>query len=263
MYVDSHAHLDSPRLRRQRAEVLKRAREAGVSQILQIVCVGSEEWDLEAAVEAAESEPEIWIAAGVHPHDADAMNSLLEGELLRWARHPRVVGWGEIGLDFYYDNSPRQVQEQVFSRQLDLAREMGKPVIIHSRDAGEETCRILEERFARAGDHPGGVMHCFTYGPEIARRCLEMDFYLSFGGIVTFPRSEELRKIARLAPEDRFLIETDAPYLAPVPHRGQTNEPAWVVKVAQELARIRGVSPAVIAEQSTRNFERLFGLGYS
>ncbi len=261
MFVDSHAHLDFPALRSQQAAVLERARAAGVSQILNIVCAGAENADLASAVSAAEAHDGIWIAAGVHPHDASSMTPQVEAELVAWARHPKVIGWGEIGLDYYYDNSPRDVQERVFVRQLELALKLGKPVIIHSRDAAEATCRLIEEHFCRVPPHPAGVMHCFTYDQNVARRCLDMGFYLSFGGIVTFPRSQELREIAQMVPEDRFLIETDSPYLAPVPFRGKTNEPAWVVHVAEKLAQVRGVTPRQIGQQSARNFARLFQLG--
>ncbi len=257
MYVDSHLHLDFPAIREQLEAVLERASAAGVTRLLNIVCAGSKEGRPAEAVAAAESDPRIQVAMGVHPHDASAATPQLERELRRWAEHPRVVGWGEIGLDFHYDNSPRRVQRDVFVRQLAAARELGQPVIIHSRDAAEETCRLLEEHFAH-GRHPGGVMHCFTYDWAVAERCLGFGFHLGFGGIVTFPRSEELREVARRVPDDRFLIETDSPYLAPVPHRGKTNEPAFVVEVARKLAQVRDTAVEEIARQSTRNFERLF-----
>ncbi len=257
--IDSHAHLDFPAPQELRA-VLERARGVGVSEILQIVCLGQEGDPLEAALRRADEEPGLWVAAGVHPHDAGALTPELERQIEASAPHPRFVACGEIGLDFFYENAPRDVQQEAFARQLLLARRLAKPVIIHSREAARETCRLLEEDYT-SGPNRGGVMHCFTYDWPVAEHCLEMGFHLGFGGIVTFPKAEPLREVARRVPEDRFLIETDSPYLAPVPHRGKTNEPAFVVKVAEKLAEVRGTTLETIAQQSTRNFQRLFGSG--
>ncbi len=256
--VDSHAHLDSPQLRERLPEILRQARLAGVEAILSVACVRREEESLDGVLALAGGDrPRILVAAGVHPHDAAVYNQELEDRIARAMRHPEALAWGEIGLDFYYDNSPRDTQEDAFRRQLRAARRLGKPVIIHSRDAAEETCRAIEEEFADGA--PGGVMHCFTYDLATARRCLDFGFYLSFGGILTFPRSEQIREVARMTPADRFLLETDSPYLAPAPHRGKPNQPAWVAQVAEKMAEIRQTEPGQIGLQSVENFERLFG----
>lgn len=192
----------------------------------------------------------------MHPHDARFFTDELGQDILKLVAHPKVLGWGEIGLDFHYGHSPREQQNKAFRCQLRLACMARKPVIIHSREAEEETCQILEEEFSNG---PGGVLHCFTHSLKTAERCLPFGFYISFGGVLTFQRSGELRETARQIPSDRLLIETDSPYLAPVPFRGKRNEPAFVVKVAEQLAEIRGTTSDVIGEVTATNFERLFG----
>lgn len=256
-YVDSHAHLDFPEILLDLDQVLGSALDADVSTILSVACVRREEQTLDGVLAIADQHPQVCAAAGVHPHDASVFDERVEARIVSAMSHPKVVAWGEIGLDFHYDNSPRRVQADVFRRQLRAARDLGKPVIIHSRSAAEETCGILEEEFADSG--LGGVMHCFSYDQKVADRCLEFGFHLSFGGILTFPKAEELRQIAKATPSDRYLIETDSPYLAPVPFRGKSNRPAWVARVAEKLAEVRGVPEAVVGSQSTANFKRLFG----
>lgn len=258
-FIDSHAHLDFPDIQRDLETVLRSAADAEVTTILSVACVRTESHSLDGVVAIAERYPQVCAAAGVHPHDASLYDSVLEERITSVMAHPKVVAWGEIGLDYYYDNSPRQVQEEAFRRQLRAAREVGKPVIIHSRSASEDTCRILEEEFTESG--LGGVMHCFSYDQEVADRCLEFGFHLSFGGILTFPKAEEVRRIAKATPADRYLIETDSPYLAPVPFRGKTNQPAWVARVAEKLAEVREATPARVGAESSANFKRLFGFG--
>jgi TatD DNase family protein len=194
-------------------------------------------------------------SAGIHPHEARLATDEVYDELQGLARDGRIVALGELGLDYHYDYSPRDVQREVFRRQLRLAREAGLPVIIHTREADEETCAILEEE--RAGE-TGGVIHCFTGGHELARRALALGFYLSFSGIVAFPRAEVIQEVARTTPEDRLLVETDSPFLAPPPHRGKRNEPAFVVDVARHVAALRGVPVEAVGHAATANFHRLF-----
>ena len=258
MLVDSHAHLNSPELSDELDEVLDRAGKAGVTHLLTIGCVSP---DLEAITQGlnlVQEHANIFAALGVHPHDAQGYTAEIGGKILQTMSHPKVIGWGEIGLDYYYQNSDAESQITCFRSQLELALQAQKPVIIHSRAAAEPTCSILEEYVQ---DGLRGVLHCFTYDQTTADRCLDFGFYLSFGGIVTFPRAEELQSIARQTPPDRYLLETDSPYLAPVPFRGKTNQPAYVVKVAEKLAELRNVDLETIARESTKNFERLFGLG--
>ncbi len=258
MLVDSHAHLDSPELLDELDEVLDRAGRAGVTHLLTIGCVTP---DLEAITRGlclAEEHAQVFAALGVHPHDAGGYSVEIGREILQSMSHPKVIGWGEIGLDYYYKNSDVESQITCFRNQLELALQAEKPVIIHSRAAAEPTCSILEE-YVQKGLR--GVLHCFTYDQRTADRILNFGFYLSFGGIVTFSRAQELQSIARQTPSDRYLVETDSPYLAPVPFRGKTNQPAYVVNVAEKLAQLRNVDLETIARESTQNFERLFGLG--
>jgi len=208
--------------------------------------------DLEAAVRLARQHDFIYATVGVHPHDAAKATPETFAALGALARESKVLAIGEIGLDYHYDFSPRVVQHEVFVEQLKLAATAGKPVVIHTREAWEDTLALLREHASGAG-----IIHCFSGGPEEARQALDLGFYLSFGGVVTFPKAEALRDAARIAPEDRLLVETDAPYLAPVPKRGKRNEPAFMVETARRLGEVRGVAPERIAEITTANFERL------
>jgi TatD DNase family protein len=255
MYVDSHAHLDFEQYRADLDDVLERAAKAGVTEILTVGCVGAEPGVIERVAELIRDRDNLYAAFGAHPHDARHFTAELEQTLADLMRDPRVVGWGEIGLDFHYDHSPRDQQLGAFRRQLRRAFELGKPVIIHSREADRETCRILSEEPLLPAP---GALHCFTSDRTTAERCLALGFYISFGGILSFKTAGTLRAIARDIPEDRLLIETDSPYLAPEPYRGRRNEPAYVVRVAEVLAEIRGTTAQVIAQQTSRNFRRLF-----
>ena len=211
------------------------------------------------AVAVAEKYEGVHAAVGVHPHDAKLYDEAAERLLLEFVRSKRVVALGEIGLDYHYDNSPREVQHGVFGRQLRLARQEGLPVIIHSRDADDDTLEILRAEYA--GTERGGVMHCFGGGPELAEGALGLGFYISFAGNVTFKKADALREVARTVPLERLLVETDCPYLAPVPHRGRRNEPAYVVETARFLADLRGVSHEELGRATSENFSRLFGVG--
>jgi TatD DNase family protein len=257
MFVDSHAHLDSPDFQSDIEAVLHRASQAQVSEIVTIGCFNQPLEDSTAFLRLLNEHDAVYGCAGVHPHDARFYEPELEKDLVKLMEHPKMLGWGEIGLDFHYDNSPRSQQVEAFRQQLRRARGLGKPVVIHSREAEDQTCRILEEEFSQG---PGGVLHCFSASFETAERCLALGFYISFGGILTFRRADELREIALKIPLDRLLIETDSPYLAPVPFRGKRNEPAFVVKVAERLAEIRGQTIKEIGELTTANFRRLFSL---
>jgi TatD DNase family protein len=236
-----------------RAAVVARAREAGVAHMLIVGGVDAEAGHRRAlAVAGALGVP---ASAGVHPHEAKLATEEIYAELATWARDRKIVAIGEIGLDFHYDHSPRDVQREVFRRQIRLAREVGLPVIIHTREADAETATILEDE--RAGE-AGGVIHCFTGGPELAERALAIGFFISFSGIVSFPRSEGIQKIAATMPLDRLLIETDSPFLAPIPHRGKRNEPAFVVDVARKVAALRGIAAEEVGAAALANFNRLF-----
>jgi TatD DNase family protein len=236
MFIDSHCHLDDPQFDADREAAIDRALAAGVDRMM---VVGAD-------TTLADRYGFIYAAAGVHPHDASGADFKRIEQLLR---HPKVLALGEIGLDYHYDFSPREVQREVFETQLRMAEAAGKPVVIHTREAWDDTFRIL--------GRGNGILHCFTGGPEEARQALDLGWHLSFGGIVTFPNAHANREAAALVPDDRLLIETDAPYLAPVPRRGKRNEPAFLPETARELARIRGCDVSHIAAVTTRNFERL------
>ena len=251
--VDSHCHIDMPQFDADRAEAVARARAAGVTTMLIVGGVDEEQGHRRALRVAGELG--LPASAGIHPHEARLATEDTYDELRILAQEGRIVALGELGLDFHYDHSPRDVQREVFRRQLRLARDVGLPVIIHTREADEETCTTLEEE--RAGE-TGGVIHCFTGGHELARRALALGFYVSFSGIVAFPRAEVIQEVARTVPEDRLLVETDSPFLAPPPHRGKRNEPAFVVDVARFVARLRGVPEEAVGAAAAANFSRLF-----
>jgi TatD DNase family protein len=254
MLIDSHCHLDFEVLANDRAGVLARAAEAGVSGMVTI----STFVDKFAGIAAiAEAHDNIWCSVGTHPHNADQELHIQTADLVRLAAHPKCVAIGEAGLDYFYDNAPREAQAEGFRRHIAAARETGLPLVIHTRAADEDTIAILEGETEK-GAFPF-VLHCFSAGAELARRGLALGGYVSFSGILTFKNAEEIREVAAFVPADRILVETDAPYLAPVPHRGQSNEPAFVRHTAERLAEVRGVPFETIAEQTTRNFARLFG----
>lgn len=251
-FVDSHCHLDNEQFAADFEGVLARAADAGVTRVLSIG-TGDGPPELDRAVGLAAKYSQVWATVGVHPHDASKADSRTFDDLRALMREPKVLAMGEIGLDFHYKFSPPEVQQDVFREQLKIAREAGKPVIIHTREAWPETMETLRAEW------PGlpGIIHCFTGDAGQAREAVEMGFCLGFGGVVTFPKSESLREAARATPEDRILLETDAPYLAPVPHRGKRNEPAFTVHVARKLAEVRGVDAEEIGRVTTANFERL------
>ena len=259
MFVDSHAHIDGEEFDADRDEVVARAREAGVRAILNVGTGDPHGGELERGVEVAEKYAGVYAAVGVHPHDARLYDDEAERRLLGILKGGgRVVALGEIGLDFHYDNSPREVQREVFARQLRLAKELGLPVIIHSREADDETVEILRREYADTAR--GGVMHCFGGGLLMAEAVLELGFYVSFAGNVTFKKAENLRAAALMVPAGRLLVETDCPFMAPVPLRGRRNEPAFVVETARFVAALRGVEPEELGRATSENFSRLFGV---
>jgi TatD DNase family protein len=257
MLVDSHCHIDGEQFDADRDEVVQRARDAGVVAMLNIGTGDPHSDDFRRAVAVAEKYENVYASVGVHPHDAKLYDHAAEEHLRELASSQKVIGWGEIGLDFYYDHSPRDVQERVFRRQICVARELGLPVIIHSRDADDETVRVLSEESGRG---LRGIMHCFGGTPDMALQLLEIGFMISFAGNVTFKKAENLRESARVVPMDRLLVETDCPFLTPVPFRGKRNEPAYVAHTAAFLAELHGLEPEIIAEHTTRNFLRFFDL---
>lgn len=261
MFIDSHAHLDVPNYDADRAEVIDRARAAGVEMMLEIAGSDVGKGSLAPGLRLAEEHDFIYAAVGLHPHEASLYDAQMEQILLDCSRHPKVIGWGEIGLDYHYDHSPRDVQRQVFERQLELAAERRLPAIIHTREAEEDTITILRTIWAENhGADIGGIIHCFTSSQALADAALEMGFYISFSGVLTFKTAEELRSVAHSVPMERLLIETDCPFLAPVPYRGKRNEPAFVVETAKKLAEVKQTSVEEIARITSGNFRRLFGL---
>lgn len=250
--TDSHAHLDLDRGQGDLDGLIARARAAGVRRILTI---SSSLGDPSRVVAIARSLPETWAAIGVHPHEARGFDEARAAEIRLLAADAKVVAIGEIGLDYHYDHSPRDVQRDVFRRQIRIAHDVSLPIVVHSREAEDDTARILEEERAGA---LGGVIHCFTSRPVLAERTLAMGFCISFSGIVTFPKSQDLRDVAASVPLDRLLVETDAPFLAPVPHRGKTNEPAYVRETAKVIAAARGIPLEELAAATSANFERVF-----
>lgn len=252
--VDSHCHLDFPDFGPEREDVIVRARNAGIGTMLTICTKISEFPEVRAIAEAHE---DIWCSVGIHPHEAATEPATDAATLSDHARHAKVVGIGECGLDFYYDHSPRDRQEEVFRAHAAAARDSGLPLIVHTRNADSETAAILSEEAGKGS--LTGVIHCFSSGPELADIALNLGFYLSFSGIVTFKTAAALREIAQRVPADRILVETDAPFLAPVPKRGKRNEPSFVTHTAALLAQLRSVEVETLAQQTTANFFRLFG----
>jgi len=269
MFIDSHAHLEGKRYDSDRDEVLARAKQNGIEAYL---AIGNGEGPDTAncGIQLAEKYsgkaefPEIWASVGVQPHEASLADDASYSQLEQWARHPKVIAWGEIGLDYFYDHSPRDIQQRAFLTQMDLARDAKLPIIIHCRpsdnseNAWNDCLSLIEEQWTASG--LGGILHCFTGTVEHARRGLDLGFMISFAGNITFPKAQNIRDAAQLVPLDRMLIETDSPYLAPIPHRGKRNEPAFVKEVARQIADLRGTTAEEIGMQTTRNFYRFFKL---
>ena len=254
MLVDSHCHLNYEGLVEHQGEVLARARAAGVGAFLNI-STRQREWG--DVVATAEREPDVWASIGIHPHEAEQHADLGEGALLEAAAHPRVIAIGESGLDYYYDRSDRGVQRDLFRTHIAVSRRTGLPLIIHTRDADEDTAAILAEEMEK-GAFPA-LIHCFTASADFGRKVLDLGLTISISGIVTFKNARELQEFAGEVPADRLLVETDSPFLAPVPHRGKTCEPAFVRDTAAFVAQLRGESVEALAANTTRNFYALFG----
>jgi TatD DNase family protein len=253
MLIDSHCHLNYKGLIETQAEVIARARAAGVTGMLNI-STREREWD--EIIATAESAPDIWASVGIHPHEADGHAHIDTAKLIAAANHPKVIAIGETGLDYYYDHSDRDQQRTSFRAHIAASRATGLPLIVHTRDAEEDTAEILSEEMA-IGAYTG-VIHCFTASQDFAEKALALGLYISLSGIVTFKNAKDLQEAAKIIPEDRLLVETDAPFLAPVPHRGKTGEPAFVADTARFVAGLRGVSLENLAESTTANFFSLF-----
>jgi len=253
MLIDSHCHLEYKGLVEDQSAVIARARAAGVGGLLNISTRQSE-WA--QVVGTAERESDVFASIGIHPHEADAHADLGRAALLEWAAHPRVIAIGETGLDYYYDRSDRGVQQRLFRTHIDVSRETGLPLIIHTRDAEDDTYAILADETEK-GAFPA-LIHCFTASMDFAEKVLALGLTVSLSGIVTFRNAKDLQEVAKIIPEDRLLVETDSPFLAPVPNRGKVCEPAFVTHTAQFVAELRGVSSEVLAAQTSANFLRLF-----
>lgn len=252
--VDSHCHLDDEQFDADRAAVIQRARDAGVKCMLAIG-TGHGPPDLQAALRLAEVHPFVFATVGVHPNDAQKADESTFKDLEQLLRHTKVKAVGEIGLDYHW-GVPKEAQFPVFIRQLEIAAVARIPIVIHTRDAWRDTMDALRDHWA--GKSLPCIMHCFTGNVEQARECLDLGFHLAFGGVTTFPKASEIREAARITPDDRLLLETDSPYLAPVPHRGKRNEPGFVAYTARVIADVRGVPVEQLASRTTRNFEGLF-----
>ncbi len=265
MYTDSHAHLDGKRYDGDRTEVLVRAKAAGVTTIL---AIGNGDGPgtntLDCAVKLAQQYECVYATVGIHPHEAQLAKQEDFDELDRLARDPKVIAWGEIGLDYFYDHSPREVQQRVFLQQMEMARSARLPIIVHCRpsdhngNAWDDLLGLIREH--RAANGLGGVLHCFTGMVEHARAALDLGFVISFAGNITYPKAQNIRDVAAMVPLDRMFIETDCPYLAPVPHRGKRNEPAYVVETARRVGELRGISSEEVGRQTSHNFLSFFRL---
>jgi TatD DNase family protein len=261
MFIDSHAHLDGKQFAADREQVIARAREAGV---VTMVAIGNGDGPphLDAGVQLADKYSFMYATVGIHPHEARLADDQAYAEMERLARHPKVIAWGEIGLDYHYDHSPRDVQKAVFARQMELAAAAKLPIIIHCRpsdnsdNAWEDCLGMIQQQWAPKGI--GGILHCFTGTWPQAKRGLDLGFMVSFAGNVTFPKAQQIRDAALQVPLDRMLIETDCPYLAPVPHRGKRNEPAFVIETARKIGELRNLSAEELGEQTARNFYSFF-----
>ena len=254
MLVDHHCHLDFPQLVADRDGIVARAKAAGVGAM---VTISTRIRQLPTLLDICDAHDNIYCSVGTHPHNADEERGIPADEIVRLSEHPKVVAIGEAGLDYYYQHSSPEAQAEGFRQHIAAARISGLPLEIHTRDADDDTLAILEDEHARNGAFPA-ILHCYTGGPKLAERAVELGLYVSFTGVVTFKKSEALRDIARDVPLDRLLVETDAPFLAPEPYRGKTNEPSYVVHTAEALAKVKGVTPAELASATTDNFFRLF-----
>ncbi len=284
MFIDSHAHLEGKRYDSDRDQVLARAKQNGIEAYLAIGN-GDGPDTADCGIQLAEKYdgkpeyPRIWASVGIHPHEASLANEAADAQMLQWARHPKVIAWGEIGLDYFYDHSPREVQKAVFRQQIELAKAAKLPIIIHCRpsdsseNAWDDCLSMIAEHWSAehgtaehgTAEHGrssglGGVLHCFTGSVEHARRALDLGFMISFAGNITFPKAQSIRDAAQMVPLDRMLIETDSPYLAPIPHRGQRNEPAFVTEVARHIGELRSLPAEEIGSRTAQNFYRFFGL---
>jgi TatD DNase family protein len=263
MFVDSHAHLEGNRYDADREQVIARARETDIETI---VAIGNGDGpvNFDCGILLAEKYEFIYATIGIHPHEAKLADQTAFDRMEQLARRPKVIAWGEIGLDYYYDHSPRELQQQVFVKQMELARAAKLPIVIHCRpsdnseNAWDDCLRLISEQWVPSG--LGGVMHCFTGNTEQAKRSLDMGFMISFAGNVTFPKAQQIRDAARMVPMDRMLIETDSPFLAPIPYRGKRNEPMFVKEVARQIGELRGFPVEEIGMQTTQNFQRFFSI---
>ncbi len=269
MFIDSHAHLEGNRYDTDRDEVLARAKQSGIEAYL---AIGNGEGPdtADCGIKLAErydgkpEYPRIWASVGIHPHAASLANEAADSQMLQWARHPKVMAWGEIGLDYFYDHSPREIQKTVFVRQMELAKAAKLPIVIHCRPSGnsenawDDCLALIAEHWSSTG--LGGILHCFTGSVEHAQRALDLGFMISFAGNITFPKAQPIRDASQMVPLDRMLIETDSPYLAPIPHRGQRNEPAFVREVARQIGELRNLSTEEIGSRTAQNFYNLVGL---
>lgn len=253
MLIDSHCHLDFPELATDRAGVLARAKAAGVNGM---VTISTRVKRFDEIVAIAEAHPEVWCSVGTHPHNADEELDIHAEDLVRLSAHPKCIAIGEAGLDYFYDNAPKEAQAEGLRRHIAASRTTGLPLVIHSRKCDDDMAAILREESGQ-GSFPF-VLHCFTAGMDLARTALELGGYISFSGIITFRNAEEIREVARMVPADRYLVETDAPYLAPIPHRGSTNEPSYVAHTAAKVAEVRNIPLAQLGAETTENFFRLF-----
>jgi TatD DNase family protein len=265
MLIDSHCHIDGEAFDADRDEVVARAKAAGVAVMLNVGTGDPHSEDFRKAVAVAERYENVFASVGVHPHDAKLYDDESEAHLVKLAKSEKVIAWGEIGLDYYYDHSPREVQQEVFRRQIRKAKELNLPIIVHSRDANEDTVQILSDAYAMQNSDkyvrvPTGIMHCFGGTPEMANALMDIGFLISFAGNVTFKKAENLRDAAKVVPLDKLLVETDCPFLTPEPNRGKRNEPAFVEHTAQFLAGFYGVEFETLASQTTKNFLDYFRL---
>jgi TatD DNase family protein len=263
MFIDSHAHLDGKQFATDREQVIARARETGVTNI---VAIGNGDGpvNFDCGIRLAEKYNFLYATIGIHPHEARLADQAAFDRMQQLARHPKIIAWGEIGLDYFYDHSPRETQQQVFAKQMELAAAAKLPIVIHCRpsdgsdNAWQDCLRVIEEQWAPRG--LGGILHCFTGNWPQAKRALDMGFMISFAGNITFPKAQQIRDAALEVPLERMLIETDSPYLAPVPHRGKRNEPAFVKETARRVGELRGLSTEEMGERTSHNFYNFFKL---